>query len=48
MINFILLYVFVDRLLHPHQAVQFVAILVVAAILFFVFKKFVLNDNHKA
>jgi putative flippase GtrA len=44
-INFILLYVFVDRILFPHQAVQLVAILVVAGILFFVFKKFVFADT---
>lgn len=47
-INFIILYVFVDRLLYPHQAVQFVAILVVAGILFFVFKKFVFADKPQA
>jgi putative flippase GtrA len=40
-INFIILYVFVDRMVYPHQAVQFVAILVVAGILFFLFKKLV-------
>jgi putative flippase GtrA len=47
-INFILLYVFVDRLLYPHQAVQLVAILVVAGILFFVFKKFVFANTPRA
>lgn len=44
-INFILLYVFVDRMLYPHQAVQFFAILVVAGILFLVFKRFVFADT---
>lgn len=46
-INFILLYVFVDRMLFPHQAVQLVAILVVAGILFFVFKKSVFANTSK-
>lgn len=47
-INFVLLYVFVDRMLYPHQAVQLVAILVVAGILFFVFKKFVFPHKPQA
>jgi putative flippase GtrA len=42
-INFILLYVFVDRLSYPHQAVQFVAICVVAGVLFLVYKKLVFS-----
>lgn len=46
--NFILLYFFVDRMLYPHQAVQLVAILVVAGILFFVFKKFVFSEKPQA
>lgn len=44
-INFFILYVFVDRMSYPHQAVQLVAILVVAGILFLVFKKFVFADT---
>lgn len=47
-INFTLLYVFVDRLLYPHQAAQFVAILVLAGPLFFIFKKFVFADKQQA
>lgn len=44
-INFLLLYVFVERMSYPHQIVQLVAILVVAVILFFVFKKFVFSNT---
>lgn len=41
LINFIILYVFVDRMSYPHQAVQAVAIIVVAGFLFLLFKNVV-------
>ena len=39
--NFTLLYVFADRLGYPHQAVQAVAILIVALLLFVILNVFV-------
>ena len=38
LLNFIILYVFVDRMSYPHQVVQAVAIIVVAAFLFILLK----------
>ena len=39
--NMALLYIFVDKLLYPHQLVQLVAIIVVAGVLFLLFRYFV-------
>ncbi|WP_124431982.1 GtrA family protein [Pseudomonas orientalis] len=44
-INFILLYIFVDRLLYPHQIVQIFAIIIVAFFGFFTCKYFVFRDR---
>lgn len=46
-LNFVILYLFVDRLTYPHQAVQAVAIIVVAGFLFVAFKKFVFPESSK-
>jgi len=48
LLNLIILVVFVDRLGYPHQAVQAVAIIVVAMFLFILFKHFVFLDNEGA
>lgn len=45
LLNFSLLYVFVDRLGYPHQAVQAVAIFVVAGFLFVAFRYFVFRAS---
>jgi putative flippase GtrA len=44
LINLAILIVLVDKLGYPHQLVQAIAILVVAAFLFMVFKFFVFTD----
>lgn len=41
LMNFAILYVFVDRMSYPHQIVQAVAIVIVAGFLFLAFKKIV-------
>lgn len=46
MVNFLMLYIFVDQLGYAHQAVQAAAILVVAGILFVIFKYFVFNVEN--
>lgn len=45
LINFILLYVFVDKLLYPHQLVQIFAIIIVAFFGFFTCKYFVFRER---
>lgn len=45
LINFFMLFIFVDRLGYSHQWVQAGAIIVVAAFLFVVFKNFVFPKN---
>lgn len=47
-INFVLLFTFVDRLGFVHQWVQAVAILIVAAFLFVVFKLIVFANDRKS
>lgn len=47
-VNWTMLYVLSDRLGYPHQAVQAVAIFVVAAILFLLFKFFVFPATRPA
>ncbi len=44
-LNFCILYIFVDRFLYPHQAVQAVAIGIVAVFLFLIFKKIVFVES---
>jgi len=43
-LNYSILYLFVDRMLYPHQAVQAVAIGVVAGFLYLLLKKIVFTD----
>jgi putative flippase GtrA len=45
MLNFLILYIFVDRLGYAHQWIQAMAILIVAGFLFFVFKWFVFRER---
>lgn len=45
LMNLSILIVFVDQLMFPHQMVQMIAILVVAAFLFIVFKYFVFQHS---
>lgn len=45
LINFLLLYILVDKLLYPHQLVQIFAIIVVAFFGFFTCKYFVFRDK---
>lgn len=45
MLNFLILYTFVDRLGYPHQWVQAAAIAVVAVFLFVIFKYFVFHPH---
>lgn len=47
-VNVLLLYVFSDRLSFPHQAVQAVAIFVVAGVLFLLFRFFVFPSSKVA
>lgn len=44
-VNFLILYIFVDRLGYAHQWVQAAAIIIVAGILFVIFKFFVFNEK---
>lgn len=46
-LNFAILDLFVDRLFFPHQAVQAVAIFVVAGFLFLLFKTFVFTERRQ-
>jgi putative flippase GtrA len=46
-VDFLMLYVFVDKLLFPHQLVQGVAIVLVAIFLFFAFKYFVFKEDKQ-
>jgi putative flippase GtrA len=43
-LNVVILYVYVDRMHYPHQLVQAVAIVVVAGVLFALFRNFVFVD----
>lgn len=45
MLNFLILYVFVDRFGYAHQWVQAAAIIIVAGFLFVIFKYFVFNEE---
>jgi putative flippase GtrA len=45
MLNFLILFTFVDRLGYAHQWVQAVAIIIVAGFLFVIFKYFVFNEK---
>lgn len=45
LMNFLILYLFVDRLGYAHQWVQAAAIVIVAGFLFVVFKYFVFNEK---
>lgn len=47
-LNFLILFTFVDRLGYAHQWVQAVAIIIVAAFLFIVFKYIVFCDKYNA
>jgi putative flippase GtrA len=47
-LNFVILYVFVDEFLYPHQAVQAVAIGIVAVFLFLMLKKIVFVDSSRS
>ena len=46
--NYMILYLFVDRMGYPHEVVQAVAILVVATLLFIVMKKCVFVEKEHA
>jgi len=46
-LDFLMLYVFVDKLLFSHQLVQGVAIVLVAIFLFFSFKYFVFKEDKR-
>ena len=46
LLNFLILYTFVDRLGYAHQWVQAVAIIIVAGFLFIVFKYFVFSRKY--
>jgi putative flippase GtrA len=46
-LNFLILYIFVDHLGYAHQWVQAVAIIVIAAFLFIVFKYFVFPKKNE-
>ena len=47
LINFLILYFFVDKLMYPHQVVQAVAIVVVAIYLFVILKRVVFADSAR-
>ena len=47
LLNLLLLYVFFERLGHPHQLVQLAAIFIVAGFLFISMKLFIYSDNTK-
>ena len=44
-LNLIILFFFVDRLGYPHQWVQAIAIIIVAILLFIIFKYYVFSDK---
>jgi len=44
-VNFLILYIFVDRFGYAHQWVQAAAIIIVAGMLFVIFKFFVFNEK---
>lgn len=46
MLNFLILYAFVDRLGYAHQWVQAAAIIIVAGFLFMIFKYFVFKEER--
>lgn len=46
MINFLILYIFVDRFGYAHQWVQAAAIIIVAGFLFVIFKFFVFSEKQ--
>ena len=48
MLNFLILYIFVDRLGYAHQGVLAMAIIIVAGFLFVVFKYYVFREKHRA
>lgn len=48
LLNFLILFTFVDRLGYAHQWVQAIAIIIVAGFLFIVFKYFVFEKKHSA
>jgi putative flippase GtrA len=48
LLNFMILFIFVDRLGYAHQWVQAVAIIIVAGFLFIVFKYFVFREKPLA
>lgn len=45
LLNYLILFILVDHLGYPHQAVQAAAILIVAGFLFIIFKYFVFREN---
>ena len=47
-LNFLLLFTFVDRLGYPHQWVQAIAIIIVAGFLFVIFKYYVFQQRNQA
>lgn len=47
LVNFLILFTFVDRMGYAHQWVQAVAIIIVAGFLFIVFKYFVFREREK-
>lgn len=46
LLNFLILFTFVDRLGYAHQWIQGVAIIIVAGFLFIIFKYFVFRENR--
>ena len=46
-INILLLYIFVDLFLFPHQVIQIFAILVVAGVLFLLFRYYVFQSQYE-
>lgn len=46
-VNFLILFIFVDRFGYAHQWVQAAAIIIVAGILFVIFKFFVFNEKKR-
>lgn len=46
-VNFMILFIFVDRFGYAHQWVQAAAIIIVAGILFVIFKFFVFNEKKR-
>lgn len=48
LLNFLILFTFVDRLGYVHQFVQAMAIIIVAGFLFIIFKHFVFHEKYLA